>query len=178
MNAYNLRTLQMILLVALIGVACTPTGVEVPPLPTLPAGNAVNLPPTSAPPTSGAPIAAPPTPGPCKFSATGNSINGWSWLRDEAYTAYGLWDCRGLATDRDLTVHLWALVTNKADGGSGYSSPVKVTYLNPTNQISQTVQFICRLRSRSNHRRTVRVVVIRRWAIWSYRAPPWVRMAR
>jgi hypothetical protein len=142
MNAYNDRAWRLILLsillVALIGAACTPTGIEVPPLPTLSSGNAVNLPPTAAPtvinPTEEA------QQGPCHFTATGNFTSGWYWLRDNAYAASGQWDCRGLPADRDLTVSLQTLVTNKADGGSGYSSPVKITYLNPTSQLSQTVQ--------------------------------------
>jgi len=142
MNAHNLRSLRMILLpillAALIGAACTPTEVGVPPLPTLPSGNAVNLPPTSAPtvinPTEEAPQ------GPCHFSAAGSYTSGWYWLRDNAYAASGQWDCRGLPTDRDLTISLPTLVTNKADGGSGYSSPVKITYINPTSHLSQTIQ--------------------------------------
>ena len=79
-------------------------------------------------------------PGPCRFSSAGNATSGWVWLRDNAFAASGQWDCHGLPTGRDLAINLPTLVTNKSDGGSGYSSPVKVTYTNPTSQLSQTIQ--------------------------------------
>ena len=78
--------------------------------------------------------------GPCNFGAAGSNISGWYWLRDDNYAAVGQWDCRGLPTGRDLTIYLATLVTNKAGGGSGYSSPVKITYINPTSHLTQTIQ--------------------------------------
>jgi len=142
MNARNLRStgtiLLLIFIAVLVGMACSITGVGMPPLPTLPAGDAVNRPPTSTPgginPNEEAPQ------GPCHFGASGNSISGWYWLRDNAFATAGQWDCHGLPADRDLTVNLSTLVTNKANGGSGYSSPVKITYTNPTSHLSQTIQ--------------------------------------
>jgi hypothetical protein len=128
MNTQNHRSLRTILLsvflTILIGEACTLTGVGVPPTPTKiifnPADEALQ--------------------GPCAFSATGKYSAGWYWLRDVTYTSSGQWNCFGLPTDRDLTISLAALVTNKADGGSGYSSPVKITYINPSSNLAQTVQ--------------------------------------
>jgi hypothetical protein len=141
-NKHNLRSLQLILLpfllAAILGAACTLTGVIAPQPPTLPSGDGVNLPPTSTP---GSIIPKQETSqGPCQFSAAGDYTNGWYWLRDDAYATAGQWDCRRLPIDRDLTVNLSTLVTNKADGGSGYSSPVKITYTNPASHLSQTIQ--------------------------------------
>ncbi|HZY45261.1 MAG TPA: hypothetical protein VFF70_10975, partial [Anaerolineae bacterium] len=127
------------ILIVLISAACTSTDLSVPPLPTPTSDKAVvNLPPTAAP-TASHPTEVAPQ-GPCRFSAAGSFTSGWYWLRDAAYTAIGQLDCRGLPTDRDLTISLPTLVTNKADGGSGYSSPVKIIYLNPTSHLSHTVQ--------------------------------------
>jgi hypothetical protein len=139
MKAFNLRTLRgfllPVMLLASIGMACSFSGLG---MPTPVSHPLVNLPPTATPggilPTEAA------QQGPCLFSAAGNQISGWYWLRDEAYAASGRWDCHGLPNDRDLTVSLQTLVTNQADGGSGYSSPVKITYTNPTSLLSQTIQ--------------------------------------
>ncbi len=126
-----------ILLAALTGLACT-LGKVIPLPSTPPAGDSVNRPPTATP--GGILPTETTQPGPCRFSAAGNFTMGWYWLRDNAYTAAGQWDCRGLPNDQDLTVSLQTLVTNQADGGSGYSSPVKITYTNPTSQQSQAIQ--------------------------------------
>jgi hypothetical protein len=140
MKTHHLHALHVFLLpfllAALAGIACLGESVPLPP--TLPAGNSVNRPPTATPggiiPTETAQL------GPCRFSAAGNYSMGWYWLRDEAYKASGQWDCRGLPNNQDLAVNLQTLVTNRADGGSGYGSPVKITYTNPTSQLSQTIQ--------------------------------------
>jgi hypothetical protein len=118
--------------------ACLPTTAEVVPLPS-PTGREAAKPPatlTAIPlePTSET------SAGPCRFNSTGDLISGWYWLRDANSAAYGEWDCQGLAADQDVTINLQTLVTNQAGGGSGYSSPVKVTYTNPTSDQSQTVQ--------------------------------------
>jgi len=137
----RLRPLHLILLpvvlAGLIGQACF-LGGGMPPLPTKPSDNEVNLPPTSV--TAIINPAEEAVQGPCTFNAAGNYISGWYWLRDEAYAASGQWECHALPTGQDLKVNLATLVTNQADGGSGYSSPVKITYLNPTSHISQTIQ--------------------------------------
>ena len=142
MKAHNLRALWLvllpILLAALIGMACSSTDRGMPTPVTPLSGNPVNLPPTPNPkntlPTETV------QPGPCRFSVAGNYASGWYWLRDEAYATSGQWDCRGLPVNQDLTISLQTLVTNQADGGSGYSSPVKITYTNPTSQQAQTIQ--------------------------------------
>ena len=131
------RVTLAILAVFVIG-ACTSTGAEVVPLPS-PTSRAVAKPPATLPATPLEPQGETSS-GPCRFTSNGSLISGWYWLRDADYAAYGEWDCQGLATDQDATINLQTLVTNKASGGSGYSSPVKVTYTNPTADQSQTVQ--------------------------------------
>jgi hypothetical protein len=118
--------------------ACTSTTAGVVPLPS-PTSRAVAKPPATLP----APPLAPEgetSSGPCRFTSNGSLISGWYWLRDADYAAYGEWECQGLATDKDATINLQALVTNEAGGGSGYSSPVRVTYTNPASDRSQIVQ--------------------------------------
>ena len=78
--------------------------------------------------------------GPCRFTSNGNLISGWYWLRDADYGAYGQWECQGLATGQDATINLQTLVTNQTSGGAGFSPAVKVTYTNPADDRSQTVQ--------------------------------------
>jgi hypothetical protein len=118
--------------------ACLPTTAEVVPLPSPTSREAAKRPATLT------AIPLEPTgetsSGPCRFISNGDLISDWYWLRDSDYTAYGEWDCQGLATDQDMTINLQTLVTNQGGGGSGYSSPVKVTYTNPTSDQSQTVQ--------------------------------------
>jgi hypothetical protein len=126
-----------ILVVFVIG-ACAPTTAEVVPLP-LPTSRAVAKPPVTVPATPLEPTSETSS-DPCRFTSNGNLFSGWYWLRDADYAGYGEWDCQGIATDQDVTISLQALVTNQASGGSGYSSPVKVTYTNPGGDQSQTVQ--------------------------------------
>ena len=68
-------------------------------------------------------------PGPaCSFVASGvGPIAGWTWLTDAEYRDNGLWECTGLPVGAPLPITLTTLVTNRADGGSGYSAPVRVT---------------------------------------------------
>jgi hypothetical protein len=118
--------------------ACTPTVAEVVPLLSPTSREAVKP-----------PAALPATPresngetssGPCRFTSSGNLIIGWYWLRDADYAAYGEWECQGLTTDQEVMINLQALETNQTSGGLGYSSPVKVTYTNPTDHRSQAAQ--------------------------------------
>lgn len=118
--------------------ACTPTATDVVPLPSPTSVGVVILP---------SPIPATPTQsqsetssGPCRFKSNGDSISGWYWLRDADYAAYGEWTCQGLPADQDVIVNLQTLVTQRTSGGSGYSTPVKVTYTHPTDNNSQTIQ--------------------------------------
>jgi hypothetical protein len=68
----------------------------------------------------------------CRFTASGSGpIAGWTWLRDEAHRDAGRWECTGLPAGAPLPVTLTALVTNRVDGGSGYSAPVRVTVEDP-----------------------------------------------
>jgi hypothetical protein len=77
----------------------------------------------------------------CRFGASGSSpIAGWRWLRDEAYTDQATWECTGLPAGAPLPITLTALVTNGADGGSGYSAPVRVTASRPAGGPDWTAQ--------------------------------------
>jgi hypothetical protein len=70
----------------------------------------------------------------CTFTTTGNDpIASWYWLRDPRYAAAGRWSCTGLPVDQDLPVTLMTLVTNGADGGSGYSAPAVVLAGDPAS---------------------------------------------
>jgi hypothetical protein len=77
----------------------------------------------------------------CRFTASGSGpIAGWTWLRDEAYRDEARWECAGLPAGALLPVTLTTLVTNRADGGSGYSAPVRVTVENPAGGPDWTAQ--------------------------------------
>jgi hypothetical protein len=104
-----------------------------------------------APPTATVEGAPPPTPaeivegmpaGPaCRFSTSGSGpIAGWYWLRDKAYRNAAIWECTGLPGGAPLPITLTALVTNGADGGSGYSAPVRVSAWNPAGGPDWTAQ--------------------------------------
>lgn len=63
------------------------------------------------------------------FTSNGDLIGVWYWLRDTAYNHYGKWTFSGLPTttsDGYIYIRFDALVTNKVNGGSGYSTDVKV----------------------------------------------------
>ncbi len=65
------------------------------------------------------------------FNSSGDLIDGWYWLKDVEYGQYGKWTFSGLPTstsDGFIYIRFDALVTNKASGGSGYSTDVKVYY--------------------------------------------------
>jgi hypothetical protein len=85
-----------------------------------------------------------PTPGEvatCRFAASGSgSIAGWTWLRDDAYYDAGLWECTGLPVGAPLSITLTALVTNRANGGSGYSAPIGVHATGPAGGPDWNVQ--------------------------------------
>jgi hypothetical protein len=76
----------------------------------------------------------------CSFVVQGDEIEGWTWLRDADYQGFGEWRCRGLPAGESLPVTLLALVTDRANGGQGFSSAIKVKYTNPTSGESQAVQ--------------------------------------
>jgi len=68
----------------------------------------------------------------CSFSATGSGpAAGWTWLRDRDYRDQAVWECTGLPAGSPLPITLTTLVTNAADGGSGYSTAVRVTARRP-----------------------------------------------
>lgn len=72
------------------------------------------------------------------FNSSGDLIDGWYWLKDAEYGQYGKWTFSDLPTntsDEFIYIRFDALVTNKASGGSGYNTDVKVYYdqHNPDN---------------------------------------------
>jgi hypothetical protein len=76
----------------------------------------------------------------CRFQSDGNPISGWYWLRDQTYSSYGEWHCTGLPQGADTAITLLALVTNQGSGGSGYSTPAKLTITNPSTEEAEGVQ--------------------------------------
>ena len=97
--------------------------------------------PTVAPPASDSqPIWTLAGSGDCQFTSDGDQVADWYWLRDEAYRAYSEWICSGLPVGVNLPVILLARVDDRADGNSGYSTPVRVIYSLPSGDKSQAVQ--------------------------------------
>jgi hypothetical protein len=69
----------------------------------------------------------------------GSPISGWYWLRDSAHSAYGQWTFKELAANTSAILILDTLVTNGANGGSGYSMPLEITLINPTDESQKTL---------------------------------------
>ena len=67
-------------------------------------------------------------------------VNGWYWLHDNAYAATATWKLCNLAPGTDVHLAFDLLVTNQANGGSGYSTPVQVTCESPDGGSPQTVE--------------------------------------
>jgi hypothetical protein len=69
------------------------------------------------------------------FASTGDLIAGWYWLRDPSKTATATWTFTGLpvssgiAKNNKVYVRLEPLVTNRANGGAGYSTMVQLSYV-------------------------------------------------
>jgi hypothetical protein len=72
----------------------------------------------------------------------GSAISGWCWLRDSAHSAYGQWTFKGLIANAASSLILNTLVTNGVNGGSGYSLPMEITLINPTNQSHKTMSYV------------------------------------
>jgi len=65
------------------------------------------------------------------YASTGDTISGWDWLRDSAYTADSTFTFNGIprtTSDGKIYLRLAFLVTNKASGGSGYSTNVRISF--------------------------------------------------
>lgn len=62
--------------------------------------------------------------GASSYTSTGADIAGWNWVRGTGQSATWTFDVAGLATaqPRSIYLNVSALVTNGADGGSGYSA--------------------------------------------------------
>lgn len=71
---------------------------------------------------------------PTSFQSNGDLISGWYWLRATNHTATWTFDATGLQAARSSSVNLNldALVTNGVNGGSGYSTVVRLTVNNGT----------------------------------------------
>jgi hypothetical protein len=78
-----------------------------------------------------------------KFEANVNSNSGWYWLRDAAFEDEGVWTWHGLPPQiGDFLLVLEVLVTQGENGGSGYSTPVAVTLLNPASGEKMTYEHV------------------------------------
>ncbi|MBU1662378.1 MAG: cohesin domain-containing protein, partial [Chloroflexi bacterium] len=73
------------------------------------------------------------------FTTNCDTIYGWCWLRDSGYAASATWALADLPPGEDITLLFNALVTNQVNGGSGYSTPVEITYASPDGGTSQFV---------------------------------------
>lgn len=64
-------------------------------------------------------------------------FSGWYWLRRSGHYGEWLWGPSSIATK---TAHIYfsLLVTNRIDGGSGYSCKARVSIFNPMNQLIRT----------------------------------------
>jgi len=62
----------------------------------------------------------------CSYSSQGSNFSGWYWLRDTEYSDTAEWRCKGFLANEQLPITLVTLVTNQANGGSGYSVPVNL----------------------------------------------------
>ena len=65
---------------------------------------------------------APPGPQPLNaglYLATGDQVEGWSWLRDPAGAAYATWSFFGTPTGKPVVVELRLLATDGPNGGPG-----------------------------------------------------------
>lgn len=68
------------------------------------------------------------------FTSNGDLIGNWYWLRDSGYKHYGQWNFSGLpnsTSDGFVYIYLKCLVTNTINGGSGYSTDIKL--FDPSN---------------------------------------------
>ncbi len=73
---------------------------------------------------------ASPGPGPLTagvYLATGDQIEGWSWLRDEAGAAYATWSFFGAPTGEPVVIELDLLATDRVNGGPGVDGLAWVT---------------------------------------------------
>jgi hypothetical protein len=73
---------------------------------------------------------APPGPTPITaglYLATGDSIEGWSWLRDDAGCAYATWSFFGAPFGGPVVVQLGLLATDATNGGPGVDGQAWVT---------------------------------------------------
>lgn len=79
---------------------------------------------------------------PAGFSTTGTEIAGWSWLRAPGASAQWQFTAAGVQAARPGSVYLLfsPLVTNRANGGSGYGRSIKVTLRNNNGKsVNRTV---------------------------------------
>lgn len=85
---------------------------------------------TAAEPSPGAAPSVTPGPAPLTaglYLATGDQIEGWSWLRDDAGCAYATWSFFGAPTGDPVVVDLGLLATDSVNGGPGVDGLAWVT---------------------------------------------------
>lgn len=74
------------------------------------------------------------------YSSTGDLVSGWDWLRDSPHTDSSLFTFNNVATDTangKVYLRFSFLVTNRVNGGSGYSTNIRVNF--PGASIGQKV---------------------------------------
>lgn len=115
--------------VVVLGVTLAVTGDDEQPAPlptpTLsPSGSLPSESPAASPSSSSASTTSPsPSPSPSgsaapatSFSATGDLVSGWYWLRDDAYTAAATWTFATIPASGDLVLDVEVLATDAVDG--------------------------------------------------------------
>ena len=75
---------------------------------------------------------------PVSFQSNGDWINGWYWVRRWNHWAQWSWKAISL-TPNQAYINFHLLVTNK-DGGSGFSTTVKIKILNQWGQVVEQGQ--------------------------------------
>jgi len=77
------------------------------------------------------------------YVSTGDNISGWDWLRDSSYSANSVFTFNNVPrTTKDGKIYLRFafLVTNGVNGGSGYSTNIKVRFVNAVHPVSKVVR--------------------------------------
>jgi len=76
---------------------------------------------------------------PVSFQTNGDWISGWYWIREWNHWAKWSWNRISL-TPNQAYINFHLLVTNKVNGGSGFSATVKIKILNQWGQVVEQGQ--------------------------------------
>jgi hypothetical protein len=118
--------------IVVLGVTLALTGDDKEPVPVpTPAVSPSGSPPAGSPatsPSSSASSTSSPSPSPSPsassspatgFSASGDLVSGWYWLRDDAYAAAATWTFATIPASGDLVLEVEVLATDEVDGAGG-----------------------------------------------------------